>query len=242
MAESLMAESLDLFKTALQFTLQWEGGATPNGAVNRGITQVTYDTYRKRKGLPMQPVLKITDAEVEELYYNDYWKASKADTMCLPLAIVHFDSAVNFGIGGSVKLLQQALGGLTADGKFGTQTLAAIEKQNNLETAKRYCQARIDFRHERVKKNSSDSRYLKGWLRRDNDLLQVISQLDGEASPKADAGNKEEGNKDSSPAPVTPSSLPPSGVSAENKEKIVDKLERAIGLLQEIAAILKESK
>jgi hypothetical protein len=31
-------------------------------------------------------------------------------------------------------------------------------------------------------------------------------------------------------------------VSAEHKEKIVDKLERAISLLQEIAEILKQSK
>jgi lysozyme family protein len=162
--------------------------------------------------------------------------------MCLPLAIVHFDSAVNFGITGSVKLLQEALGALPADGKFGPQTVAALEKQNNLETAKLYCQARIDARHERVKKNSSDSRYLKGWLRRDNDLLQVISKLDGEASPQEYAGKKEEGKKDSSPAPVTPSSPPQSGVSAEHKEKIVDKLERAISLLQEIAEILKQSK
>ena len=236
-----MAQSLDGFQTALQFTLQWEGGATPNGAVNRGITQVTYDTYRKRKGLPLQPVLKITDAEVEDLYYNDYWKVSKADTMCLPLAIVHFDSAVNFGITGSVKLLQKALGALPVDGKLGSQTVAVLDKKNNLETAKRYCQERIDARHERVKKTPSDSRYLKGWLRRDNDLLQVIIQLDGKAYPQADAGKKEEGNKDSSPAPVTPSSPPPSDVSAENKEKIVDKLERAISLLQEIAAILKQS-
>ncbi|MBW4494996.1 MAG: secretion activating protein [Oscillatoria princeps RMCB-10] len=237
-----MIESLDQFKTALQFTLQWEGGATPNGAVNRGITQVTYDTYRKRKGLPQQSVLKITDAEVEDIYYNDYWKAAKADTMCLPLAIVHFDSAVNFGLTGCVKLLQEALGTLPADGKFGPKTVAALEKKNNLETAKRYCQARIDARHERVKKTPSDSRYLKGWLRRDNDLLQLISQPAGELSPKPDAGKNEEGSKDSSPAPVTDSSPPPSGVSAENKEKIVEKLERAISLLQEIAAILKQSQ
>ncbi|WP_017721319.1 glycoside hydrolase family 108 protein [Kamptonema formosum] len=237
-----MAQSLDGFQTALRFTLQWEGGATPSGTVNRGIMQVTYDTYRKRKSLPLQPVLKITETEVEDIYYNDYWKASKADTMCLPLAIVHFDSAVNFGITGSLKLLQEALGVLPVDGKFGQKTVAALEKKNTLETAKLYCQARIDARHERVQKNPSDSRYLKGWLRRDNDLLQVISQLDGEAASKADAGKTEEAKKDSSPAPVTPSSPPSSGVSAENKEKIADKLEQAISLLHEIAELLKQSK
>lgn len=236
-----MTQPVDAFKTALQFTLKWEAGVGhPNdlaGVVNRGISQRSYDTYRQRKDLPLQSVLKISDAEVETLYYEDYWLASKADLMCLPLAVAHFDTAVNFSVRSSIKFLQGALGGLTADGKFGAQTAASLQKQNTLETAKRYCQARRDYRYQRVKDNPTQQQFLKGWLRRDDDLIQIVSKLGDETPAKSDAGNKEQ------PTVATPQPSPkPGGVSAENKDKIVEKLQQAIALLQEVVVSLQKSQ
>lgn len=176
-----MTQPVDAFKIALDFTLKWEAGVGNAkdlaGVVNRGISQRSYDSYRQRKGKPLQSVLKISSEEVENLYYEDYWLASKADLMCLPLAVVHFDTAVNFSVRSSIKFLQEVLGGLVVDGKFGSQTAAALQKQNNLETAKRYCQERRNYRYLRVKENPTQQQFLKGWLRRDDDLIEFISKL-----------------------------------------------------------------
>lgn len=212
-----MSHSVDPFKTALQFTLKWEGGAGhPQdlaGAVNRGISQATYDIYRRNKGLGPQSVSQLTEAEVEEIYYEYYWKASKAHLMCLPLSVVHFDTAVNFSIRGSVEFLQEALGGLSVDGDFGPNTMAVLEKQNNLETARRYCEGRIAYRHERIKATPSQKIFLDGWLRRDKDLLSAIEQLSPVASPQP-----------------------------EKDKDIVEKLQQAIALLQEVVDTLKTAR
>jgi len=100
--------------TALKFTLEWEGGYVdhPNdlgGATNKGITQITYNSYRIRKELPTQRVKNITDDEVHEIYNEMFWLPSQAELMVLPLAVVHFDTAVMFGVGGAIKFLQEAL-------------------------------------------------------------------------------------------------------------------------------------
>ncbi|MGE5657760.1 MAG: glycoside hydrolase family 108 protein [Actinomycetota bacterium] len=233
-----MPPSLDPFKTALQFTLKWEGGVgDPNdlaGVVNRGISQDTYDTYCQQKALPKQSVHKITDSEVEDLYRELFWKRSKAELMCLPLAVVHFDTAVNFSVSGSVEFLQEALGLKDVDGRFGPKTAAALEKQNNLDTAKRYCQGRMDYRRQRVQKNPSQQVFLEGWLLRDQDLLKYINQLSGEVVTTKQPTNPE-------PTAVTPTpSDRSSSISPENQQQVVEKLEQAISLLEEIVSILRQ--
>lgn len=230
-----MTQPTEAFKTALQFTLKWEGGAGhPDdlaGTVYRGISQASYDTYRKRKNLALQPVGKISDAEVENLYFEDYWLASKADLMCLPLAVVHFDTAVNFSVRRSIIFLQEAIGGLTADGNFGPRSAAALQQNNNAETAKRYCQNRMNFRHERVKQNATQQKFLQGWLRRDNDLMNLINQLATQTKPATPTPEKPPAEKLNS-EPTT----------EKKNEKVVEKLEQAISLLQEVVVLLKQSK
>jgi lysozyme family protein/uncharacterized protein YvpB len=169
----------DPFDLALAFTLKWEGGEGHSqdlaGAVNRGISQDTYDTYRQGKGLSPKSVSQITDAEVVIVYRSLFWDRCHAEFMCLPLAIAHFDTAVNFSVRGSIEFLQETLG-LTIDGDFGSATEAALQKQNNLTTAKRYCENRMAYRHHRVKQTPSQEIFLEGWLRRDRDLWEYISQ------------------------------------------------------------------
>jgi peptidoglycan hydrolase-like protein with peptidoglycan-binding domain len=166
---------------ALNFTLQWEGGfvdhpSDPGGATNKGVTTATYNEYLWSKGRSKQSVRNITDAEVQEIYRDLYWKPSQAELMTRSLAIVHFDTAVNFGVGGAVTFLQEVLG-IGADGVFGAKSKSALEKANTYNTAKRYCQARIDYRYQRVEENASQKAFLQGWLNRDNDLLRFITNL-----------------------------------------------------------------
>jgi lysozyme family protein len=236
-----MSQLIDPFKIALQFTLKWEGGmghpADLAGTVNRGISQDTYDTYCDQKDLGKRPVSQITDAELEDIYREMYWKASHADQMCLPLAVVHFDTAVNFSVTGSISFLQETLGLSNPDGILGPKTAAALAKNNTLQTATRYCQSRMNYRQERVKKNPNQEIFLQGWLRRDRDLLNYITQLaTSETSPKNNPG------KPNAPVVTSDATPTPEKLTVENRDQIAEKLEQAINLLQEVVTLFKQQK
>lgn len=100
--------------TALPFVLAEEGGYNPNDPSMRGITQVTYNAYRDRNGLPRQDVRLISDDDVYAIYREDFWRdggaESIADSGDFPLALVHFDAGVNQGTGAARTMLSQASG------------------------------------------------------------------------------------------------------------------------------------
>jgi len=61
----------------LRITLKHGGGfsdhpADPGGATMRGVTQRTYDGYRKRRGLSPRPVREIEEHELQDIY-RDIW-------------------------------------------------------------------------------------------------------------------------------------------------------------------------
>ena len=173
--------SSNILAIALKFTLLWEGGFVnnpldPGGATNRGITQFTYDVYRINQHLPIRSVVNIAEEEVQDIYYSMYWKPSQAELAVEPLAVVLFDTAVNFGVGGAIEFLQEALG-IGADGIFGPVTREAFLENNNKTTAEKMVAGRIVYRHQRVSSNSSQDIFLQGWLNRDNDLKDYIIGL-----------------------------------------------------------------
>jgi lysozyme family protein len=169
------------FSKALEFTLPAEGGfadnpADPGGRTNKGIIQSVYNSYRSRKGLPIRDVLNISDTEVQEIYFNMYWQPAQCDLMILPLSVVHFDTAVNFGVGGAIMFLQEVLG-VAADGILGPKTLSLFQTNNNLATANKVITARITYRHQRVVDAPSQGIFLDGWLNRDRSLRDFIQNL-----------------------------------------------------------------
>ena len=143
------------FETALKTTLKFEGGYSNNkndkgGATNYGITQSSYNSWRKRNGLASQSVKNITQDEVKKIYYNDYWLASGANKASDPkMAVAIFDTAVLHGVGGAKKLLSQSGG--TFDGLL---------------------QARRDKYSRIVASDSSQKTFYKGWNNRVNQLQQ----------------------------------------------------------------------
>lgn len=137
------------FEKMLKFVLQSEGGYVndPNdlgGETNKGITHNTYNSYRRSKGLPTRSVKYITDDEVRDIYYNNYFKASGADKIENPqLASYVFDTAVNMGVSRAKSFLDQSNG--------------------NPETFEQLRRAKYD---EFAKLNPSQKRYLQGWNNR----------------------------------------------------------------------------
>ena len=137
------------FEKMLKFVLQREGGYVNDphdlgGETNKGITHNTYNSYRRSKGLPIRSVKYITDDEVRDIYYNNYFKASGADKIENPkLASYVFDTAVNMGVSRAKSFLDQSNG--------------------NPDTFEKLRRAKYD---EFAKLNPSQKRYLQGWNNR----------------------------------------------------------------------------
>ena len=177
---------MDNFETSLNFVFGNEGGesnhpADKGGATNMGITQSTLDRARKQiPGLP-ESVRDLTRAQAEEIYRVFYWEESKADMLPYPLCTLHFDAAVNHGVGGAAKLLQRtvnnyaAKAGLNArvdvDGAIGPKTLSALcqcldLKGNVSLICEIYCNEREKYYKSIVENNPSQGVFLRGWLNR----------------------------------------------------------------------------
>lgn len=98
--------------TAYPFIRKEEGGWNPADPSMHGVTQTTYDAYRRDKGMPVQDVRSITDAEVYEIYLQTYYidggAASLVDSGYQDLGLAHFNASVNMGKGKAHQILNQA--------------------------------------------------------------------------------------------------------------------------------------
>ena len=145
------------FRAALDQVLKWEGGYSdhptdPGGATNHGITQATYDAWRRQQSLGTLPVRGIQPSEVEAIYYQSYWLRAGCDQLDQPaLALVVFDAAVNSGVGAALKWLA-----VTHDWR-------------------EYQAIRLEF----LAGLTTWPTFGKGWARRVADLTRAAAALDG---------------------------------------------------------------
>ena len=162
------------FYQALPVTLRFEGGyanhpSDPGGATMKGVTQATYDAFRRELGKPTQDVRAIADAEVELIYHHRYWTPARCDALPWPASLCHFDASVNHGLAGAAKILQRAVG-VPDDGKIGPQTLAAVGALPVPLLVGRMLFERLDL-YERICLGRKESRvFLLAWLSRVNAL------------------------------------------------------------------------
>jgi lysozyme family protein len=176
------------FLRCLRFVLKWEGDLSNNpddrgGLTKWGVTQATYDRYRKAKGLPLQSVSKLTDAEMREIYWVYYWQPVKGDEFAYPLALALFDTGVNMGVGTAIKLLQRAINDLlpqqkwvAVDGVLGEQTLRAAKSLDPRRLSLQLCNRREERYYAIVRANPTQRKFLRGWLNRLNNLRRSINQ------------------------------------------------------------------
>jgi len=156
------------FESSLPLILKHEGGYVNDpddsgGATNKGITQSVYNRYRLNEKLPVQPVRNIEDGEAEEIYYRNYWLDGKCHKLPVGVNLVHFDFAVNAGIGRAAKTLQKVVG-VTDDGLIGPKTIDAVASyaKGIEELIKAYSRAREAF-YVSISKGKNE-KFLKGWL------------------------------------------------------------------------------
>lgn len=169
------------FETALAFTLKSEGGYVDNpadsgGATNQGITQHTYDGYRDSLKLPRRSVLEIEAAEVHDIYLEMYWAPAHCDGLSSALACAHFDWAVNHGVTGAIKTMQQACE-VTPDGVWGVHTQTAVSALDTGGLWKAYNWIRLTWYDSRVQSDPSQAVFLAGWKARVAALDSLCEQL-----------------------------------------------------------------
>jgi lysozyme family protein len=160
------------FDRALRHVLAMEGGWTddphdPGGPTNFGITLVTYAAHKDIK-LSVDTVANlkadlrtISSSMVRTIYRDRYWRPCLAQLLPAPLALMHFDAAVNHGVGGAARLLQRALS-VDVDGDIGPLTLAAAHQQTTNDVLVRYAAER----RARYRSLSHFWRFGRGWLAR----------------------------------------------------------------------------
>jgi uncharacterized protein (TIGR02594 family) len=171
------------FDRALAHVLEMEGGATddpydPGGPTNFGITLAT---YAEDKGVAITAAnlaaLKaelnaIAPSTVRRIYERRYWRPARCPDMAAPLAFFHFDAAVNQGVTGAARMLQEAVG-TRVDGEIGPITLAAVAARPLVQLLPDYAEVRR--RHYRALPHFW--RFGRGWLNRVDRTLAAARAL-----------------------------------------------------------------
>ena len=170
------------FHYCMNVVLGNEGGvsdhkADKGGLTKAGVTQATYDTYRRRMKQAKRPVTDIEPQEIEAIYH-EYWADAKCDRLPDGLDLIVFDMAINSGPARAIKTLQRVLG-VDEDGIFGAQTNGAIREEilaGGLEDLiEQAIAARADYYHALVARDKSQRVFIKGWLARLDHLREVVA-------------------------------------------------------------------
>jgi lysozyme family protein len=148
---------MDPFKTALQFTLKWEGGYTDNpddpgnwtgGSVGSGELKGTKYGI-SAASYPHLDIKNLTVEEAGEVYREMYWDAINGDLMPFPASMAVFDFAVNSGVSRALRFWSDA-----------SQDLKTFQA------------ARVDF----LTSLQTFNTFGRGWIRRVNDLNKELAK------------------------------------------------------------------
>lgn len=169
------------FEKALHFTLGEEGGFADDptdhgGRTMEGITQATDDSYRQSQGLTPIDVKDVTPDEVRVIYLKQFWIPAQCDDMSLPLAICHFDWAVQHDVKRAIENLQQTMN-LHIDGIYGINTRKALAILDHDDLWKEYNQNRREHYKAIVANNPTQQKFIKGWLGRVDRLDAYVENL-----------------------------------------------------------------
>jgi lysozyme family protein len=138
------------FEKAIDFVLKNEGGYVnhpddPGGETKYGIAKRSH---------PSVDIKNLTVEGAKGIYLSEYWIPSGAGNLSDALALVHFDTAVNCGVGKARVILDAS--------------------KND---ARDYLLLRIKHYAVIIAANPKLSAFLKGWINRCMDLYQEIKKL-----------------------------------------------------------------
>ncbi len=124
------------FEDAHSFVARWEGGFVDDSLDPGGVTKwgITIKTLLA-KGLDLnsdgiinrKDIIDMKPEQALAIYKKDYWIASACPTLPKPVALIHYDCAVNQGVGRACRILQKSVRA-KVDGKIGPMTLNAVKR------------------------------------------------------------------------------------------------------------------
>jgi lysozyme family protein len=182
----------ELIQAALAFTLPFEGGFVDDpddhgGATNMGITLRTLkDASARVHGhafdkdldgdIDVDDLKLMSTEEVEEVILVEGFWPDTLDVIDRTLAIKTFDFGFNMGIRSGGKLLQTAVNNLAGrsllaiDGVLGSASAIAINSLDSGKLVSTLIQVAISHYNAIVLRDPTQSKFLKGWIRRANAL------------------------------------------------------------------------
>lgn len=217
----------DRFQTALAHVLDMEGGwtddpADPGGPTNLGLTLTDLAAWHgvaldgTTRAELMDELRRIDVAAASPIYRERYWLPSRSDALPAALALMHFDCAVNQGLGRASRFLQEAVGA-EADGEIGPLTLAAATVADATAALSRYA----ELRRASYRSLATFDRFGRGWFARVDRTLaraQAIEAAGATASPSSRSSKGAPTMTTSDPAPATtaPASVPPATATSNS--------------------------
>ena len=162
-----------------------EGDVFTNNPVDRGgptrygITAKTLGTWRALgRAATADEVTALKRSEAVDIYRQLYVKAPgfTPDRFTFePLRLQAIDDAVLSGPREAVLTLQRLLG-VNADGAFGKDTQAALDKADQTSLHFQYIKARVIRFVRIVQKDASQLHWLAGWMNRALSFLDVVGR------------------------------------------------------------------
>ena len=111
----------------------------------------------------------IEEVEVQQIYYEGYWRAGHCHKMPSDAAaLVLFDACVNHGHRPAMKFIQRGAGipSAAVDGFYGPQTAAAIAATDPALLVRRALDARWAFFERIMQRNPRLESFRRGWRNR----------------------------------------------------------------------------
>jgi len=182
----------------LQRLSRYEGGLNTKevgggGVSNMGVTQDTYNAYRKRKNLPIEDVKNITIEEKDSIFDNEFYEKPKLNTLPENVGDIVFDYGVNASPRKAIKDFQSVIG-TKPDGLIGPETQKKTNEYINQHGEKDLLKNILNKREEHNKSliekaPNTYKKFEKGWQNRINDLKEEfdISSLNPFSVKEANA-------------------------------------------------------
>jgi lysozyme family protein len=170
------------FQDALEYTFGVEGGFSDDpvdrgGKTLWGITQKTWDSWRKATGTAPRPLSEMKMEDAKDIYREWYWEANRChEIRSKRVAIEVFEATVNCGLAGAGKIVQKTVNlldtdkaDLLVDGVLGPRTIAALNvlassyELSVLGTLNVYQGIHYIGIQDR---NESQKKFIRGWMKR----------------------------------------------------------------------------
>ncbi len=164
------------FASSLPLILAHEGlwsdnAADPGGPTMKGVTLKTYSDYLGRTATKDE-LRHIPDADLQNIYFRNYWKAARCDVLPPGVDYMVFDLAVNSGVNRACRYLQRAVSA-KEDAQIGPATLGAVAQRDASSIINRMS----DFRRAFYKNLSTFPTFGKGWLARLVEVTATANQM-----------------------------------------------------------------